>query len=234
MRILHGENTLQSRNQLLKYTAAAREQGKLIQHVDAKSLDRPSLEQLLGSESLFAEPKLIVIEELQSLPKSKKKDELIDMLGQRAGESSETIELIVWEKRDLTATMLKKFPSAQTEQFKLSSSLFTWLDSLSGQKNTAQTKRMIELLDKALQSDGDFMCFSMLTRQIRLLIQTKDNALGNMAPFMIGKLKKQGTTFTFDQLLNIHHRLLTLDTQQKTSTTRLSMSQELEVLMVEM
>jgi len=235
MLILHGENTLQSRNRLFAYISAAKENHKNVVHLDAKSLDVAKLEQALGSDSLFAEEKLLIVEELHSLPKSKKKDELISMIGAAgSGEAVAAIEIILWEKRDLTPTMLKKFPGAKSEQFKLSSSLFTWLDSLSGSKNSAQIKRMLELLRKALQGDGDFMCFSLLGRQVRLLIQAKEGNMVGLPPFMIGKLKKQSESFSLEQLLAFHHKLVMIDTSFKTSQSRFSLSQELELLMVQL
>jgi DNA polymerase III delta subunit len=233
MLILHGENTVQSRNHLFATISAAKSANRNVLQIDAKTLDLATLEQALGSESLFAEEKMIIISELHSLPKSKKKDELIEMIANSStpGNESESTEVILWEKRDLTPTMLKKFPAARSEQFKLSSALFNWLDNISGQKESQQIKKMIDMLRKAVSSDGDFMCFSMLVRQIRLLIQVKDGNVAGIPPFMIGKLKKQSSTFSAEQLLTIHHRLLLIDVTQKNSQTRFKLSQELELLL---
>jgi hypothetical protein len=232
MRILHGENTTQSRNQLFAAISAAKQGNMQIVQVDAKSLDRVLLEHILGSDSLFAEEKLAIISELHTLPKSKRKDELIEMLAQHAAGTGTTTEIILWEKRDLTATMLKKFPTAKLEHFKLSSTLFTWLDTISGQKSAPHMTKMIELFHKAVITDGDFLCFSMLIRQARLLIQAKEGQVGSMPPFMIGKLKKQTETFSLPQLLSLHHKLLIIDATQKTSQSRLNLTQELELLLV--
>ena len=237
MRILHGESIVQSRNSLVVLEATAKEASKQIQSINAKNLDLPILEQLLGSENLFAEPQLLVIEELHSLPKSKKKDALIEMLGNFAnasdtssgnsGGGAESTEVILWEKRELTPTMLKKFPGARADQFKLSSALFSWLDSFGGNDKN----RQMQLLEKALVSDGDFMCFSMLARQVRLLIQAKDGNLVG-APFMISKLKSQCRAFSVEQLLQLHSQLLKIDLGQKTSSSKFNLAQELELLVV--
>lgn len=235
MLILHGENNIQSRNRLFEYITSAKESSKHVHHLDARTLDMVTLEQAVGSESLFGEQKLLVIEELHSLPKSKKKDELIEFINQSTSHSdSNGIEVILWEKRDLTPTMLKKFTFAKSEQFKLSSALFVWLDNLSGIKDSSQLKKMLDLFHKAWQSDGDFMCFSMLTRQLRLLIQAKEGNFSSLAPFMIGKLKKQSTSFSIEQLLATHHKLLLIDTAQKTSQSKLPLAQELELLLLNM
>ena len=46
------------------------------------------------------------------------------------------VDVILWEKRKLTAAMTKKFPQAKNIEFKLSNALFSWLDSLSGHKKS--------------------------------------------------------------------------------------------------
>jgi|SRR5579859_952925 len=225
MIILHGENTVLSRNTLFQLIADANAKHQRVVRLEAKQLDLPTLEIALGGESLFGEEKVIVVEELHSLPTSKRKDELIKFLG-----SANAHSLILWEKRDLTPTMLKKFPGAKQEQFKVTNALFKWLDSLSG--NTKQNIQSLSLLHQALEKDGDFMCLSMLIRQTRLLISAKENHLEGMPPFMIGKTKKQAASFSLEQLLKIHHQLLQMDIEEKTSASNMSLAQKLELLVV--
>jgi DNA polymerase III delta subunit len=220
MFILHGENTVQSREALFQLFQQAKEKGQRVHRVEVKNLELAQLQQIVGNQSLFGEQEVIVVEELHSLPKSKRKEELIDWIG-REGD-----EFILWEKRQLTPTMLKKFPGAQAREFKVSNVIFQWLESL--------PTRQMSLLQQAISSDGDFMCLTMLIRQIRFLIQAKEGNLAGMAPFIAAKLKKQATAFSLEQLLKIHHRLLTIDIGQKTSTSRMPLANELELLMVEM
>src|SRR5258708_11550922 len=196
MIILHGENTVQSRARLATSLQVARDQKKNVQRLEAKHLDIALLEMALGNENLFGEEKIVVIEELHSLPKSKRKDELIDFLA-----ASNFPDILLWEKRQLTPTMLKKFPWARADEFKLTNALFKWLDAF-------QQKNSVSLLDDAIQSDCDFMCLTMLVRQIRLLIQAKTDGNIAGAPFMIAKLKKQASAFSLPQLLQLHHKLL--------------------------
>jgi DNA polymerase III delta subunit len=232
MLILHGENIVQSRNALFQTISTAKTDGKEVVTVVAKSLTLPILEEALGATSLFGGDRVVVIEDLHSLPKSKKKDELIAFVS--ASIANNTAELILWEKRQVTATMLKKFAGAKSQEFKVTNKLFQWLDSLTGQKTSATLQNMLSLLQEALKTDGDFMCLSLLGRQVRLLIETKEGSTASMAPFMLAKLQKQAQSFTLEQLLTLHHRLLLIDIGQKTSSSRLGLGQELELLMVEM
>jgi DNA polymerase III delta subunit len=232
--IIHGENTVQSRNALFALIQSAQEKNQNLVRLDAKRLTIVDLENALGSNSLFAEQKTIIIEELHSLPKSKKQEELIAKVAAADRQEDNATTIILWEKRELTATMLKKFPTAKVQAFKLTSALFKWLDSLSGNRQPQTQKYMLGLLQQAIESDGDMMCFVMLIRQIRYLIQAKEGSLTSGAPFMIAKLNKQTQSFTPEQLLKIHHQLLEMDLRQKTSTSDLGLGRELELLMVEM
>lgn len=232
MQIIHGENIVQSRNYLNKMVEQSRQKGIQIVHLEAKPLTIPLLEDHTASQSLFGESRLIVIEELHSLPKSARKDELIQFLANLP--PSAELEIILWEKRSLTPTMIKKLKVSNAQEFKITSALFSWLDSLSGNRHAQTQQNMLKSLAKAIDSDGDFMCHSMLVRQVRLLLQAQQGSFASMAPFMAAKLNKQAQQFSEQQLLTIHHQLLVLDIHQKTSSSKLSLREELELLTVEM
>ena len=129
-------------------------------------------------------------------------------------------------KRALTATMLNKFPGARAEEFKTSSSLFKWLDLL----GTDNTQQKLKYLQEAISSDGEYFCFLMLLRQIRMLIQAKDSGKVAGAPFVVNKVKAQARNFSLEQLLQIHQRLYTIDARQKTSRSPLTLFQELDLI----
>ncbi len=225
MFILHGENMVQSRNLLSTLIDQARLQGKQLLRLEAKRLEPKELSEQLGAENLFGESRFVVIEELHSLPTSQRKNQLIKILSSY----SEDADFVLWEKRQLTPTMLKQFPQARNQEFKLTKSLFQWLDGVNGQSKLNQ-----RLFESAIDEDGEMMCFTMLIRQIRLLIQVKEGQTQTLAPFMLTKLKRQAETFTLAQLLQFHRRLLELDLAQKTSANKLSLTQELELLLIGM
>jgi DNA polymerase III delta subunit len=229
MIILHGENIVQSRNRLAEFITQTKQAGRELTRLEAKQLDLAILGQTFGTQSLFGEEKVIVIEELHSLPKSKKKDELIAAV---ASYGKDATQVIIWEKRTLTPTMLKKFAGAKSEEFKLTNSLFKWLDGLTGQPSSSTQKTQLQTLRQAITHDGEVMCLFMLARQLRLLLQAQEGNFTGLPPFMIGKLSKQAQTFTLEQLLKMHHRLLQIDESQKTSASRLGLGQRLELLLV--
>jgi DNA polymerase III delta subunit len=219
--ILHGENVIKSRDQLVASINQAKEDGKEIVRLNAKKISLADLETALQKTSLFGTEQLVIIEELHSLPRSKKKNLLIDTISQA------NVDVVLWEKRDLTKTMLKKFPKAQVEHFKLTNSLFNWLDAFSPKTST---EKHLKLMKEAQQTNGEHMCLVMLARQIRMLIQTKEGERPAGPPFVVNKLKKQAKDFSLKKLLDIHQRLFEIDLDVKTSGSYLSLGQELDLL----
>lgn len=223
MTILHGENTVQSREKLVTLIREARAAGNDVVTLSAAKLTPAQLESALQKTSLFGTTQLVVIEELHSLPKSARKTQLIEIVSQA------NVDVILWEKRELTKTMLKAFPRAKVEFFRLTNSLFAWLDSLSPAVAKSQ---QLQLLQKAITANGEQMCFVMLMRQVRLLIQVKDGGRPAGPPFMISKLAKQARDFTLEQLLALHKQIFHLDQAAKTSGSFFTLGQELDLLVV--
>lgn len=224
--ILHGENIIDSRNKLVELINDAKNKNKSIERLDAKKINPGILESKLIKQDLFGTEITIIIEELHSLPRSKQKNILVELI------AKSEVNVILWEKRKLTATMLKKFPQAKTIEFKLSNSLFNWLDSLSGNKKNK--KQQITTLHQALKDEDPYLCLIMLARQTRMLIQVKESGTMAGSPWMVQKIKKQSQLFSLQQLLNIHRQLLNIDLHQKTSTNALNLDQELDLLLLNM
>lgn len=231
MLILHGEHTIKSRARLTQVLEKARAQGMAITRLSCKQLTVAELEEQLGHTSLFGTPELLVIEELQSLPPSARKKDLIALLAQHAAASApaeSTAGPILWEKRSLTKTMLKPFTGAQVEEFPLSTQLWAWLESL-GKSNSAQ---LLQQAHQLYHSDSAGFVWAMLTRQVRLLLSAKDDGQLKGAPFMISKLKSQADKFTLEKLLAVHQQLLEIDRKLKTSGTPLTLEQQLDLLIL--
>lgn len=226
MLVLHGEHELKSRARLIELTTAAKQNHTEVTWLDGKKLTPADLELALGSDTLFANPKLLVIEQVFAGPKSKRKDDLAKALGQI---TDSTIEVVIWEAKALTATQLKTLGNPQAELFKLSNAVFTWLDALSPAQ--AAKPKILKFFNAAVEAESAEFCLLMMLRQIRLMIQAKENQLPPMAPFMIGKLKKQAEAYTLSQLVELHKGLFFIDKRQKTGLSPANVCQELEVLL---
>lgn len=227
LKIIHGENQVASRKKLVELIEQAKKQSKEIININAEKIDRAKLESALLSESLFGHEKLLVIEGLYSLPKSKKKDEFISLI------SSASIEIILWDKKLLTKTDLKKLPTElENYEFKITPKMWSFLDNFS--TNPKAKNAMIKLFKESVEGDGAEFVFLMIARQIRILIQIKENNPPKIAPFMLGKLNKQAKEFSLNKLLDLHQKLYLIDQKQKQSTGLLSLESELDLFLFNM
>jgi hypothetical protein len=227
LKVIHGENQVASRKKLVELIEQAKEQNKEIQKLDAEKLDRSQLEAALLSESLFGHEKLLIIEGIYSLPKSKKKDEFIELI------SSASSDIILWDKKSLSKTDFKKLPTIVTNyEFKVTSKMWTFLDALS--TNPKAKIAMMKLFQENLANDEAEFIFLMMVRQIRMLIQIKENHPPKIAPFALSKLNRQAKAFSLEKLLNLHHQLYLIDQKQKFSVGLLSLEGELDLLLFNM
>ncbi len=225
MIVIHGENTIKSRNKLVEIIEETKGKNILVERVEAKNLDLPTLESKLQKTDLFGHGRMLVIEELHSLRRSKKKNRLIEMTAETEG-----VDICLWEKRKLTKNMLKKLHADKVYEFSLSNSLFDWLDSVSPQDSTKS--KQIKLFRQAVESNDAYMCFIMLARQVRMLIQAKDGGKIKGPYFVVNKVKKQASRFNFSQLLKLHQQLHQIDLNLKTSADIVDLDKRLELLIL--
>ncbi len=211
--IFHGDNYVQSRqalNQSLTQTP---------ERFAAADLTEERLTQALESKPMFQIPKIFVIENLLSLPRSKTKENLIKIVI-----SNSAAEIYLWEKKALSPALKTQFSRATIKEFKLPASLFNFLDTLN-----------LKNFHLALINNPAELIFYLLHRRISQLIQALDDpAALKGAPWQIAKLKSQTKKYSLDQLLNFHHQLLILDEQAKTSQNILSLAGCLDLLLLEL
>jgi|WetSurMetagenome_2_1015567.scaffolds.fasta_scaffold266594_2 DNA polymerase III delta subunit len=212
MIILHGEDSTKSYNRLIALIEEQKVRQVEVVIQDAAELDLTYLRQEISSSGLFGTGKCFVIKNLLCGNKSKNKEKLLEVIDQ-----NQDHEVIFWESKALSATILKPFAKARVESFPISPVIFKFLDAL-----RPGNTRLIMLSWKKLLEEGtepEFV-FAMLTRQIRLLIQAKSGP-GNlkMAPYPARLITAQAGYFSFDHLLDLYQRLYRIDVQVKTGTS---------------
>jgi len=225
--ILHGDNQVASRQKLNELITAQKSAGvEEIIRLDGAKIDQNQLVQEAASTSLFGSNRLVVIESLFSRVKSQQKKALLQYLHQSM---SDLPEIIIWEPKALTKTDLKSFTSVQIQEFKLTKTLFSFLDSLRPGNSSASFR----LLEKTRQHEADELIFFMLVRQVRLLIQVKDQ-VAKLPPWQKQKLTRQANQFSTQQLISLHHQLLEIDRSIKTGKTLLPLSAHLDLLLAKL
>jgi DNA polymerase III delta subunit len=227
-KVLHGEHEVASRRALQAIIDELRQQGRELRRIDARKASRAEIEQALGASSLFGDDEVVIIEGLHSLPRGKKRTELMELV------SSADRPLVLWEKRSLTKTMLKRFADAEVKEFKLGKPLFDWLDSLQGNSSGRQRQRMLQLLHRALEQEDECFAFAMLVRQVRLLLQAVEGSKIKGHPFVVKKINRQARSFDEATLVAMHARLTELDYRLKTGQLPQGMATALDQLLLEM
>lgn len=233
VQILHGEHTAQSRAQLGLFMDAARQAGKRIDRFLGKQLTLNELQLAIERQTLFAQPRLIVIEDLLSTTASKKKDALLEFVKNSLPQLAENgDDLILWEGKQLTAKQTPSWPGARVTQFKLSQSLFAWLEAWKGMWPPAERTQFLKSTQTIMAQEGADFCLIMLQRQIRFWLEVHLGLPPAVPPFAIKKISTQAKTFTLPQLQKLHQRLTEYDQKQKRGGNLLNATQELELLVL--
>ncbi|MEA3355680.1 MAG: hypothetical protein U9Q63_04340 [Patescibacteria group bacterium] len=218
--IFHGDNFVLSRqvfNQKIKAF-----QGEKIR-LTGKKLEENTLVQNLESKSLFKNPRLIIIENLLTLPRSKNKDSLINIILK-----NQSAEIILWEKKSITPTVKKKFTKAIIKEFKLPAGIFKVLDSL----KPGSGQITLKLFHDCLKKDAPELVFYMFHRRVSQLIQATEPETLKGAPWQISRLKAQTKRFKLKNLLKLHQGLINIDFSIKTGQAALPLKSQLDLLLI--
>lgn len=224
--IIHGDDELKVHQNLSALLKTYRVDHFTVVRLDAKGLSISDLETAVGTEELFAVKKVVVIDRIHALPKSKQKDLLIDWLSVF---KSSTTDVVLLEQKILTATQLKKFPSADVRLYKLPSVLFSFLETI----GTQPAHKSVTQFHQVLENQEVEQVFVMMIRQFRILLQYSSDGVYNGPPFGRSKIQKQSDRLPTERLLQLYERLLKIDLGQKTSTSVLSLTQEIDLFLLE-
>ncbi len=225
LHIFHGEHVNASRKELAKirekYT------GREIIVLDGKTASVTSLIQATEATSFLAENKLVIIENLliKRLGKKKNDEVIIDFIKKLPTD----VTIVFWEEKELGKTILSLFPkNADIAVFKPDKNIFLFTESLVP-KNHA---RSLQLLHRVMiEGDVEYI-FSMIIRQIRLLLLAKklNGSVPGLSPWQVSKLQKQAAMFSsLPQLLILYRKLLDIDVTIKNGSNPFSPSKNIEL-----
>ncbi|MCL2110452.1 hypothetical protein FWH30_02640 [Microgenomates group bacterium] len=207
--ILHGENTDQIGGRSQGIIAGYVAKGFMVKRLDDwGKMTGEKLREETQTDNLFGGKTLIVSEHLHSLPMGKRRTGLIDELSELY-RSGLVEDLLLIEKKKLTALMLKKFSGAKVELFEPSKLMWRFLGNLDF--NDYQT-----LIEK--EGLEPFYILAMVNRQINLLIQVKSEHPMRMAPWQMRSLEEQARKFSLKQLLAARHELVEIEYRAKTQS----------------
>lgn len=214
--LLHGDNIEASRTALVHLK---QESKRDIRQVEYK--DDALFLQALEPTSLFGGDTVVVLENIFSKlgRKQKKIEEICTTIKNAA------VDVIIWEPKEVSATMQKKLGKITIQLFKTPVIIFQFLDSLS----PINQKTSLTLLQKLLENEVPEIIFTMLVKRIRQLILLKDKVTPQaVSEWQITRLTAQAQLFSMDQLLTMHKNLLQMEIAIKTGASPFPMSQLLE------
>ena len=128
--------------------------------------------------------------------------------------------MVILISRKALKSQLNSLPANyQIEEFQLTRYLWKLLDSIAFRNS----KETIKLLHIVLKTEPVEFVFSLIAKQVRdLYWVTIDDSSLPYPNWRVGKLKKQASKFTKEQLKNIIHDLAELDIKAKTSKANLA------------
>lgn len=223
--ILHGDDIVKSRNELetLKQQLKAAE----VLSLDGKKIDLNLLKQALETNPMFTLKRLLIIE---NISQNKNLAEVVESLE----DVPSSVELILWEDKEVNKSFLKRLPKARVLLFKPEAVLFKFLESI----KPGGQQEMLSLLLRGIRVESPEIVFYMLVRQFRFLILLKDGVnsgveeLDRLADWQKQRLVRQTKYFSLNELFDIYHQLLEIDYQQKTGQATFDLAKTLELFIM--
>jgi hypothetical protein len=229
--VLHGDNLVLSRNRLqaLIKQQKLKTQPEIIR-LEAATTPLDEFIQAFESGSLFDLERLIVIENLFSLPPSNEKNSKINYLFSQA---NQPIQCFIWEPKKLNPSTLTKINRLQIKAllFKTPAIVFKFLDAVQPKQQT----QVLNLFREAVKKNSAEMIFYLLCRRLSQLIQALDQPASlKGAVWQIAKIKTQARSFRLSQLLQLHRQLLKIDRDLKTGKNLLPLASQLDLFLLEL
>lgn len=201
--ILHGEDQLNSRRELEKIISSF--DGEVIRF--DKSFDPTDFYQAVNS---LLGDSLIVVENYLSSTKK------IDL-------SLENIEIVFWDGKELSKTIINQFKSPRVQEFKVPQLVWKFCDSL----KPTNGKYLIKLFRETLKTAEAEFIFAMIIRQFRMMLKPQ-----GLPAWQATKISSQAKIFGEKQLKTIYSELLTIDHELKQGLTPFTLSQKIEMLLL--
>ena len=214
-----------SRAELTRLKGASK--AKEVRSLDGKGLDDTVLTQALESQSLFGGDTLVIIENL--FGKLGKKLKLIESLCRILVAASATVEILLWEDKEVGVTVQKNLGNATVKLYKTPQLLFQFLDGIKPQS----AKTMLPQFAKLTQTTVPEIVFVMITRRVRQLIQLVDGVTPDgLQEWQANRLTAQARSFTIDELVAMHAKLVAIDIGTKTGSSPFTLAQQIEQFIV--
>lgn len=187
--IFHGDHNAQS------YTAFSESLNNYNKHEkfhqNGKNIDLDSLDNFLNTPSLFSETKVVILDNIFSLPKPQL-DKIIKLVN-----SHSDFDYLFWQDKKIEAAKLKLFPKAEIKIFTLPELLFSCLNAIRPKNKLDFTKKYQELMTTFPLELALFWFKNTLRRQLTSYSKFPENELKKAYLNLIelDKASKNGTLY---------------------------------------
>lgn len=223
--LIHGDLVEASRAELVRLKAAV--SGKEVRQLDGRTIDETQLTQALESHSLFGTDTVVVIEQL--FGKLGKKTKVIAALSAILTNAATTVDIILWEDKEIGATVIKSLGTPVVKLYKTPQVLFQFLDGIAPRS----TARLLPMYAKLLEANVAEVVFAMIIRRIRQLIQLHDGVTPEgLAGWQASRLTAQARLFTMEKLVAMHSALTDIDIAVKTGASPFSLAKQIELFII--
>ena len=235
--IIHGDDILESR----KFFQELKLKQKNFVLFSGGKITITDLVQNIKGSGLFGDTKSLFIEDL--LSKLKKTEKATKEMLNFIAENVENSNFVLWESKEILKRDLSLFKNAVVKLFKLPKKIFLFLDNLKPQNS----KNLLSLFHQTLDSGvKEELILFMIQRQFRILLSLCDldpsadregsqiDEVLRLAPWQMEKLKRQAELFDMSGLIRVYKKLYEIEIAQKTGSSSLSLTQNIDILLLEM
>ncbi len=221
--LIHGNDTLSSR----KFYLDHKDQDSIV--FDAENINLVELEQSLAGSGLFGSTKKIFIENLFSRKSAKN----LEPIGKLLSNYKES-EVFFWTDKEVGVKVLTAFPKVEKKEFKIPQNIWNFLDNIRPSATSNVTS-----FHKTLNETESEIIFAMIIRQFRLMLGLVSSSSENIdeikriAPWQKTKILKQASLFGEEKLKTIYKKLYKIDKTTKTGKTNLTLTQNIDILLLE-
>lgn len=216
--LLHGDLIEASRTELNRLKEASA--GQEIRVLDGRGVTETALTQAIESNSLFGGGVTVVIENM--FGKLGRKTKLIESLAAILNAADPGVHIILWEDKEVGATVQKSLSKADVRTFKLPPIIFQFLDGLAPHS----ARSSLALYEKLIATEASELAFSMIVRRVRQLIQLLDGVTPDrLQSWQATRLTRQAKLFSMEKLLSMHNTLLLMEYSTKNGSSPFTLAQ---------
>lgn len=223
--LIHGNDILTSRN----YFLSQKDKDSLT--FDAEIISPIELAQSMQGSGLFETKATnkIFIENLFTRKGTKSMESIAWVLNQNS-----SANVYIWADKEIGVKQLASFPKFENKNFKIPQKIWSFLDGI---KPNSEVN--VKAFHHAITGSEPEIIFAMLIRQFRLLLGISSESKNNidevkkLAPWQKTKLVRQASLFDSKSLKEIYRKIYKIEKSQKTGNSNLNLTQNIDILLLE-